>query len=110
MLSRLSAITGVAARQFTSQKSLLLRAGTLSAYKSPFHTSSQNSVMDKIVYTHADEAPALATYSLLPIIQRFAKPLGVSQAKRLIKIYKFKLLAKRIELRFCLSRLSLKVP
>jgi len=35
-------------------------------------------VMDKIVYTHADEAPALATYSLLPIIQRFAKPLGVS--------------------------------
>ena len=34
--------------------------------------------MDKIVYTHADEAPALATYSLLPIIQRFAKPLGVS--------------------------------
>jgi len=78
MLSRLSAISGVASRQFTSQKSLLLRAGTLSAYKSPFHTSTQNSVMDKIVYTHADEAPALATYSLLPIIQRFAKPLGVS--------------------------------
>ena len=35
-------------------------------------------VMDKIIYTHADEAPALATYSLLPVIQRFAKPLGVS--------------------------------
>ena len=34
--------------------------------------------MDKIIYTHTDEAPALATYSLLPIIQRFAKPLGVS--------------------------------
>ena len=34
--------------------------------------------MDKIIYTHTDEAPALATYSLLPIIQRFAKPLGIS--------------------------------
>ena len=34
--------------------------------------------MDKIIYTHTDEAPALATYALLPIIQRFAKPLGVS--------------------------------
>lgn len=34
--------------------------------------------MDKIIYTHTDEAPALATYSLLPIIQRFAKPIGVS--------------------------------
>ena len=78
MLSRLSAISGIAARQYTSQNSLLLRAGTLSAYKSPFHTSPHNMVMDKIVYTHADEAPALATYSLLPIIQRFAKPLGVS--------------------------------
>ena len=81
MLSRLSAISGIAARQYTSQNSLLLRAGTLSAYKSPFHTSPHNMVMDKIVYTHADEAPALATYSLLPIIQRFAKPLGVSLSK-----------------------------
>ena len=80
MLSRLSAISGIAARQYTSQNSLL-RAGTLSAYKSPFHTSPHNMVMDKIVYTHADEAPALATYSLLPIIQRFAKPLGVSLNK-----------------------------
>ena len=26
-----------------------------------------------IVYTHTDEAPALATYSLLPIIQAFGK-------------------------------------
>ena len=78
MLSRLSAMACTAARQFTNQKSFLLRAGTLSAYRSPFHTSTCNNAMDKIVYTHADEAPALATYSLLPIIQRFAKPLGVS--------------------------------
>jgi len=33
--------------------------------------------MDKIVYTLTDEAPMLATYSLLPIINRFTKPAGV---------------------------------
>jgi len=32
----------------------------------------------KIVYTLTDEAPMLATYSLLPIIQRFAKPMNIS--------------------------------
>ena len=30
-----------------------------------------------IIYTHTDEAPALATYSLLPIIRGFAKTAGV---------------------------------
>ncbi|MDD9932699.1 MAG: NADP-dependent isocitrate dehydrogenase [Myxococcales bacterium] len=30
-----------------------------------------------IIYTMTDEAPALATYSLLPIIRAFAKPAGV---------------------------------
>jgi isocitrate dehydrogenase len=32
----------------------------------------------KIIYTKTDEAPMLATYSLLPIIQRFAKPAGIT--------------------------------
>src|SRR5687767_7767357 len=31
----------------------------------------------RIVYTHTDEAPALATQSLLPIIRAFAAPAGV---------------------------------
>ncbi len=31
-----------------------------------------------IVYTKTDEAPALATYSLLPILEAFAKPAGVA--------------------------------
>lgn len=31
----------------------------------------------RIVYTYTDEAPALATHSLLPIIQAFARPAGV---------------------------------
>ena len=31
----------------------------------------------KIIYTLTDEAPLLATYSLLPIIQKFTAPAGV---------------------------------
>lgn len=31
----------------------------------------------KIVYTKTDEAPALATYSLLPIVRAFAQPAGI---------------------------------
>ena len=31
----------------------------------------------KIIYTKTDEAPALATYSLLPIIQAYASKAGV---------------------------------
>jgi isocitrate dehydrogenase len=34
-------------------------------------------VTSKILYTHTDEAPALATYSLLPVIQAFAAAAGV---------------------------------
>src|SRR5688572_27413893 len=30
-----------------------------------------------IIYTHTDEAPALATYSLLPIIQAFSRAAGI---------------------------------
>ena len=33
--------------------------------------------LSKIIYTECDEAPMLATYSLLPVIQRFAKPMGI---------------------------------
>jgi isocitrate dehydrogenase len=31
----------------------------------------------KIIYTKTDEAPALATYSFLPIVQSFAKAAGI---------------------------------
>ena len=33
--------------------------------------------MSKLIYTECDEAPMLATFSLLPVIQRFAKPMGI---------------------------------
>ena len=32
----------------------------------------------KIIWTEIDEAPALATYSLLPIIQGFTEGTGIS--------------------------------
>ncbi len=40
----------------------------------------------KIIYTHTDEAPALATYSLLPIVQAFATPAGVEVELRDISL------------------------
>ncbi len=39
-----------------------------------------------IIYTHTDEAPALATYSLLPIIEAFAGVAGVSVESRDISL------------------------
>jgi len=39
--------------------------------------STSQPVESKIVYTLTDEAPMLATYSFLPIVQRFAKSAGV---------------------------------
>lgn len=34
-----------------------------------------------IIYTETDEAPALATYSLLPIVSRMATPAGIDVVK-----------------------------
>ncbi len=39
-----------------------------------------------IIYTETDEAPALATYSLLPIIRAFVKPVGVNVETRDISL------------------------
>jgi isocitrate dehydrogenase len=40
----------------------------------------------KIIYTHTDEAPALATYSLLPIIEAFAGACGAALETRDISL------------------------
>ncbi len=40
----------------------------------------------KIIYTETDEAPALATYSLLPIVRAFAEPLGIGIETRDISL------------------------
>ncbi|MCU1572185.1 MAG: isocitrate dehydrogenase [Micrococcaceae bacterium] len=42
--------------------------------------------MAKIIYTHTDEAPMLATYSFLPIIQAFASTAGVEVETRDISL------------------------
>ncbi len=42
--------------------------------------------MSTIIYTHTDEAPALATYSLLPIIEAFASRAGVTVTTRDISL------------------------
>lgn len=40
----------------------------------------------KIIYTKTDEAPALATYSFLPIVKAFSKPAGVEVETRDISL------------------------
>ena len=40
----------------------------------------------KIIYTHTDEAPALATYSFLPIISAFGAAAGVAVESRDISL------------------------
>ena len=39
-----------------------------------------------IIYTKTDEAPALATYSLLPIVQAFTKHAGIDVETRDISL------------------------
>jgi len=40
----------------------------------------------QIIYTHTDEAPALATYSLLPIVQAFTRAAGIAVETRDISL------------------------
>ncbi|HEX2577478.1 MAG TPA: NADP-dependent isocitrate dehydrogenase [Aquihabitans sp.] len=40
----------------------------------------------KIIYTHTDEAPALATYSFLPVVEAFAEACGVAVETRDISL------------------------
>lgn len=42
--------------------------------------------MPTIIYTRTDEAPALATYSLLPILQAFTRPAGITIETRDISL------------------------
>jgi len=44
------------------------------------------STTSKIIYTLTDEAPALATYSLLPIVQAYAGPAGIAVETRDISL------------------------
>ena len=59
-------------------------AATSPAATSPAATSP--AATGKIIYTHTDEAPALATYSFLPIIEAFAAACGVAVETRDISL------------------------
>ena len=50
-------------------------------YMSTMSTSFSASSSTKIIYTLTDEAPRLATSSLLPIVQTFAAPAGIEVAQ-----------------------------
>jgi len=50
------------------------------------YLSTSPYALSKIIYTECDEAPMLATFSLLPVIQRFAKPMGIEVEKRDISV------------------------
>jgi isocitrate dehydrogenase len=65
----------------TSVRSVGLRGVSLHRW-----LSTSPYALSKIIYTECDEAPLLATYSLLPIIQRFAKPMGIEVEKRDISV------------------------
>jgi isocitrate dehydrogenase len=56
------------------------------ASNSPEYTLRINMATPKIIYTLTDEAPALATYSLLPIIQAFTKAADLSVETRDISL------------------------
>jgi isocitrate dehydrogenase len=42
--------------------------------------------MAQIIYTKVDEAPALATYSFLPIVQAFTKSSGIQMVQKDISL------------------------
>merc|ERR1712241_550953 len=69
-----------------SLTSLATRTCILRGVNSRHQLSTTSYMMSKIIYTECDEAPMLATYSLLPIIQRFAKPMGIEIEKRDISV------------------------
>ncbi len=60
--------------------------GILGGTVPPTTKAPMDDINAKIIYTHTDEAPALATYSLLPIIERFAAACGVAVETRDISL------------------------
>lgn len=63
---------------FVVRASLAATAGRLARAGVPAATLRAASGGPKIVYTFTDEAPMLATFSLLPIIRRFTDDAGIA--------------------------------
>jgi len=62
------------------------RLATVQSHLTKRCIQTSSKLGSKIIYTETDEAPMLATYSLLPIIQRFAVPLGIQVEKSDISV------------------------
>src|SRR2546421_5853262 len=54
--------------------------------KNPLNRMESSVPDSKIIYTHTDEAPLLATYSLLPVISAYASTAGVDVETRDISL------------------------
>src|SRR6187549_4172032 len=52
----------------------------------PTHNLRRSMTTAKIIYTYTDEAPALATHSLLPIVQAFTRAAGIAVETRDISL------------------------
>lgn len=52
----------------------------------PPESPERKTMQTRIIYTLTDEAPALATYSFLPIVQAFTKPAGIAVETRDISV------------------------
>eukprot|EP01031_Cornospumella_fuschlensis_P037867 gene37867-46000_t len=67
-----------------SHRRMLSRISSVStrAYRgASFQANCRAMGTAKIIYTETDEAPALATYSLLPVVKKFASKAGVEVEK-----------------------------
>ena len=79
-----------------------LRLARTSTRSASAIAARRRGMASKIVWTYTDEAPALATFALLPVIQRFVKPSGlnveladISVAGRIIANFPEKLTAEQ---------------
>ncbi|MDR2674105.1 MAG: NADP-dependent isocitrate dehydrogenase [Opitutaceae bacterium] len=59
---------------------------TAATHTAATHTAATNAARPAIIYTKTDEAPALATYSLLPVIQAFTRHSGIKVETRDISL------------------------
>jgi hypothetical protein len=77
---RLGVIIAARAAMLLMRKSARLSARTSPAsapLSASFSVGARRSASTKIVYTHTDEAPALATYAFLPVINHMTKWAGI---------------------------------
>src|ERR1044072_1876326 len=75
---------GLSGSALVSNLYMLARLGTLAGVSNP--TGASASAPSPIIYTLTDEAPLLATYSFLPIIQAYSRTAGVAVDTRDISV------------------------